>query len=347
MLTTLKRRTVLGLTAAMAVSSPAIAQQRTLVINSFGGAYEQTHRKAVIEEFERQNNVKVQVITVYSADALAQLRAQKAAPQFDILHFSGGQEAVAAREGLLDKVTLADLPMNGKSLYPFATAGLERGEGPVMQIAAMGLIYHADKVKPAPTSWKDVLDPKFKGHIVLTDFSNSYGLLSALMLNQALGGSLDDVGPGMNALKGIVKDATVISRSPDIQLNFVQNDAWLAPYAQDYAFALRKAGVPARFALPQEGIAGSLITINAVAGRPNRDLALKFIDFSLRPEAQEAWAKDLRYSPVNKDLKLDAEIAGDVVYGEEAVKKLVVFDPIKIGEKRQGWVDQWNRLIGK
>ena len=54
-----------------------------------------------------------------------------------------------------------------------------------------------------------------------------------------------------------------------------------------------------------------------------------------------------RYSPVNKDLKLDPETAADVIYGEEAVKKLVTFDPIKIGEKRQAWVDQWNRLIGK
>ena len=244
-------------------------------------------------------------------------------------------------------MSAADLPENGDKLYPFATAGLARGEGPVMQVAAMGLIYHSEKVKPPPTSWKEVLDPKFKGHIVLTDFSNSYGLLSMLMLNQALGGSLDDVDPGFKALESIIKDATVISRSPDIQLNFAQNDAWLAPYAHDYAFALRKAGVPARFALPQEGVAGSLITANAVAGRPNRDLAMKFIDFSMRAEAQEMWAKDLRYSPVNRALKLDPETAGDVIYGEEAVGKLVVFDPIKIGEKRQGWVDRWNRLVGK
>jgi putative spermidine/putrescine transport system substrate-binding protein len=343
----LTRRTILLSAAALSLSSPSLAQQRTLVINSFGGAYEQTHRKAVIEPFEKLHNVKVNVVTVYSADALAQLRAQRAAPQFDVLHFSGGQEAVAAREGLLEKATLADLPTSGAHLYPFATAGLERGEGPVMHVAAMGLIYHADKVKPAPTSWKDLLDPKFKGRVVLTDFSNTYGLLSALMLNQALGGSIDNVEPGFNALQSLVKDSTVIARSPDIQLNFVQNDAWLAPYAQDYAFALRKAGVPARFALPQEGVAGSLITSNAVAGRPNRDLAMKFIDFSLRAEAQEMWARDLRYSPVRRDVTLDPETAADVVYGEEAVRKLVVFDPIKVGEKRQAWVDQWNRMLGK
>lgn len=334
------------LAAALALlAAPALAQQ-TLVINSFGGAYEATHRKAVIEPFEKANNVKVQIVTVYSADALAQLRAQKAAPQFDVLHFSGGQEAVAAREGLLYGIAAKDLA-NASEIYPFALAGLERGEGPVMQMAVMGLIYHADKVKPAPTSWKDTLDPKFKGHLVITDFANSYGLLSFLMLNRVLGGDLDNIQPGLDAMKGVLKDATVIKASPEIQANFAQNDAWLAPYAQDYAFALRKAGFPARFVAPVEGVPASLITVNVVAGRPdaNTALAIKFVEASLRAEAQALWAQELRYSPVNRTAKLDPEVAADVVYGEDAVKKLVVFDPIKIGEKRQSWVDQWNRLV--
>ena len=330
-------------TALVAFSLSALAQQ-TLVINSFGGAYEATHRKAVIEPFEKANNVKVQVVTAYSADALSQLRAQKAAPQYDVIHFSGGQEAIAAREGLLHKFSASQLAV-ASEIYPFALAGLARGEGPVMQMAVMGLIYHADKVKPAPTSWKDVLDPKFRNHLVLTDFGNSYGLLSFLMFNRVMGGDLDNVQPGFDAIKTVLKDATVIKASPDIQNNFAQNDAWLAPYAQDYAFALRKAGFPARFVAPIEGVPGSLITANVVAGRPNTALAIKFVEASLRAEAQAMWAQDLRYSPVNRTTQLSPEVAADVVYGEDAVKKLVVFDPITIGEKRQSWVDQWNRLI--
>lgn len=339
----MKFRSVPVAATLLAFAFSAFAQQ-TLVINSFGGAYEVTHRKAVIEPFEKANNVKVQIVTAYSADALAQLRAQKAAPQFDVIHFSGGQEAIAAREGLLHKFSASQLP-NASEIYPFALAGLERGEGPVMQMAVMGLIYHADKVKPAPTSWKDQLDPKFRGHLVLTDFGNSYGLLSFLMLNRVMGGDLDNVQPGFDAIKGVLKDATVIKASPDIQANFAQNDAWLAPYAQDYAFALRKAGFPARFVSPSEGVPGSLITANVVAGRPNTALAIKFVEASLRADAQAMWAQDLRYSPVNRTTRLSPEVAGDVVYGEDAVKKLVVFDPIKIGEKRQSWVDQWNRLV--
>jgi putative spermidine/putrescine transport system substrate-binding protein len=326
------------------VAATTVAQQPTLVINSFGGAYEQTHRKAVIEPFEKATGARVQVVTLYSADALAQLRAQRAAPQVDILHFSGGQEAVAAKEGLLAKLDPAKLP-NMANAYPFATAGVGRGEGVVVHVAAMGLIYHADKVKPAPTTWRDVLDPKFQGHLVLTDFSNSYGLLSFLMLNRTLGGTLDDIKPGLDAIRGVLKGSTVISRSPDIQANFAQNDAWLAPYAQDYAYTLRRAGFPARFVQPTEGAAASLITANIVAGRPNLDLAHRFIDFALAADAQAMWATDLRYTPVNRRAQLPAEVASDVIYGEDAVAKLVVFDPIKIGENRQGWVDQWNRLL--
>ena len=74
----------------------AAAAQETLVINSFGGAYEKIHRELVIGPFEKAHNVEVKVITAYSGDTLAQLRAQKDNPQFDVVHFSGGLETAAA-----------------------------------------------------------------------------------------------------------------------------------------------------------------------------------------------------------------------------------------------------------
>ncbi len=86
-----------ALAVATALVTPAAARDK-LIINSYGGAYEQIHRKLVIEPFMKKYDVDVQVVTAYSADALAQVRAQKASPQFDVIHFSGGQEVVAARE---------------------------------------------------------------------------------------------------------------------------------------------------------------------------------------------------------------------------------------------------------
>ena len=222
-----------GLLALLAAND-ALAQTE-LVINSFGGAYERKHRELVIEPFEKANNVKVTVTTVYSADMVAQLRAQKAAPRFDIVHLSGGLEATAAAEGLLAPIKPEQLA-NYADLYPFAVQNIAKGEGPAYSAAVVGMLYDANKAKPAPQSWLDIANPAYAGHLVLTDLSNNWGLLSFLMINKVAGGTLDNITPGLDIVKKSLAGATVLSKSPEIQQAFAQSDAWVAPYAQDYAF---------------------------------------------------------------------------------------------------------------
>lgn len=125
--------TVLSLSALL--STTAFAQDTTFTINSFGGAYETAHRACIITPFEEETGVSVNVVTAYSADAFAQLRAQKDAPQFDVIHFSGGQEIVGAAEGLLAPIDAASLT-NAADVYDFAKANLAKGEGPAYSIAA-------------------------------------------------------------------------------------------------------------------------------------------------------------------------------------------------------------------
>lgn len=330
---------------ALVAAGGAVAQTE-LVINSFGGAYEREHRKLVIEPFEKANNVKIVVTTVYSADMVAQLRAQKAAPRFDVVHLSGGLEAPAAAEGLLAPIKPEQLA-NHADLYPFAVQNLAKGEGPAYSAAVVGMLYDANKAKPAPQSWLDVANPAYAGHLVLTDLSNNWGLLSFLMINKVAGGTLDNITPGLDIVKKSLAGATILSKSPEIQQAFAQSDAWVAPYAQDYAFTLTQAGLPVKFVQPKEGAVFSPITVNLVAGRPNQALALKFIDFSLRAEASAGWAEAFRYAPVNRKAQLSAEAAAGVLSGEEATKTLVTFDPIKIGQMRGAWTEQWNRAIAK
>ncbi|MEM7446269.1 MAG: extracellular solute-binding protein, partial [Pseudomonadota bacterium] len=137
--------------ATSLLAGTALAQE-TFVINSFGGAYEEAHRQLVIEPFEEMYGVEVEVVTAYSADALAQLRAQADSPQFDVIHFSGGQEVTAAAEGLLAPI-MPDQLSNYDQLYPFAVEGIEQGQGPVYSVAVLGLLSEGDG---APTSWNDL-----------------------------------------------------------------------------------------------------------------------------------------------------------------------------------------------
>jgi putative spermidine/putrescine transport system substrate-binding protein len=336
---------VLGISALL--GSTAFAQDNALTINSFGGAYEAAHRTCVIDPFEAATGAKVNVVTAYSADAFAQLRAQKDAPQFDVIHFSGGQEIVGAAEGLLAPIDPASLT-NAADLYDFAKANLAKGQGPAYSIAAIGLVYNTEAVTTPPSKWTDLLNPEYSEHLVLTDISNGYGMLSFLMLNQVEGGDLTNIQPGLDAVgKLLDAGAIVVSTSPEIQQEFAQNDAWIAPYASDYAFTLRNAGLPSGFAQGSEGTPASFITANLVAGRPNTDLALKFIDMSISPEAQKCFAEALRYSPTNAKTELSPEVAADVAYGEAGVAGLIRFDPAAIEANRTAWVEAWNKAIAR
>lgn len=336
---------MLGVSALLTGS--AFAQSNSLTINSFGGAYEQAHRKCVITPFEAATGAAVNIVTAYSADAFAQLRAQKDAPQFDVIHFSGGQEIVGAAEGLLAPIDAAKLT-NAADLYDFAKANLAKGEGPAYSIAAIGLVYNSDKVATAPSKWTDLLDPAFGQHVVLADISNGYGMLSFLMLNKVEGGDLTNIQPGLDAVTKLLKaGAIVVATSPEIQQEFAQNDAWLAPYASDYAFTLRAAGLPAKFVQGAEGTPASYITANLVANRPNQELALKFIDMTISKEAQTCFAEALRYTPTNAKAELAPEVAADVAYGAEGVAGLLRFDPAAIEANRKSWVEAWNKAIAQ
>lgn len=346
----MKTRFDLTLLAAASLSllaGAASAQDKTLVINSFGGAYETAHRKCVITPFEKETGATTKVVTAYSADAFAQVRAQKAAPQYDVIHFSGGQEIVAASEGLLSPIDASKVP-NLANVYPVAKANIAKGEGPVYSIAAIGLVYNSQQMPKAPTSWKDLMDPKVSSKLVLTDISNGYGMLGFLMINRVAGGDLKNIQPGLDAVKKMLAGgAIVVNTSPEIQREFAQNGAGIAPYASDYAYTLTKANLPVKFSQGVEGTPASFITANLVANRPNQALALKFIDMSLSESAQTCFANELRYTPTNSKAVLTPDVAATVAYGQAAMKDLFRFDAPTIEANRANWVERWSKTIAR
>jgi putative spermidine/putrescine transport system substrate-binding protein len=185
--------------------------------------------------------------------------------------------------------------------------------------------------------------------LALVDISNGYGMDAFLMINKIKGGTTDNIQPGLDAIKTLVDQGgpVLVSTNPEILSEFSQNDAWLAGYGSDYAYTLKQAGLPIKFVQPAEGTPAEYVTVNLVAGRPNRDLALKFIDMSISKEAQECFTKALRYSPTNKEVELPPDVAVDVVYGEKAISGLIRLDPRAIEANRPKWVEAWKKVISK
>lgn len=318
-----------------------------LVVTSFGGDWEEAYIDAVVEPFEEETGASVELITLYSADAMTQVTAQADAPQIDVVHFSGGQEAVAADEGLISPID-ADELTNVSDLAPGIADSLEEGQGPAMQVVPMGIIYHTEEVSEAPTAWEDVLDEDYAGHVAFTDLTNAYGMQTMLAINEELGGSLDDVTPGMEAIGERVTDGDdiVVATSPDLQAAFAQRNVWIAPYAQDYAYTLEEAGVPVEFTVPESGTTVSYVTANLVEGRENQEAATALIDYSLRVDAQETFVEDMRYSPVNTSVALPEGLEDSILAADD-LDSVERVDPHVIDDNEGEWLDTWNNLISQ
>ena len=90
------------------------AQQtdETLVVNSFGGEYQELFEKTVIEPFEKKFGVKVMHdATGTSSQDYAKIRASKGAPGFDVAAALSPPEVIlGAKEGLLEKITDKEVP---------------------------------------------------------------------------------------------------------------------------------------------------------------------------------------------------------------------------------------------
>src|SRR5579875_2799694 len=105
------RRSVLAGLGGAAVAWPACAQLfqgKELVAQGFGGPTQDVLQRVVFDVFDKRECSRSTQVPLQSAAAFARMRAEAAAPQIDLYQFSGGQERLAAAEGLT--APLGDLP---------------------------------------------------------------------------------------------------------------------------------------------------------------------------------------------------------------------------------------------
>ncbi len=331
---------------ASSSSSPSAAPAATgkLVVTSFGGAYEETQRE-LFKEFEQEYNAEVEVVTLYSGDALAKIRAEKGNQSIDVVQFSGGQESIAGPEDLilkLDESQLTNLP----DLYDSAKD--PNGYAPAYAFSALGIIYNEEEVQTPPTSWKDLWKPEYAGKVAITDISNSFGLQFIVAAAKMMGGDESDIGPGLDELSKLIPNAAAIVKStPEVGNLFAQGEAVIGAYDSGYAFTFRKQGQPIKFASPAEGAVGSFISAQVVKDSPNAELAVKFVDFLLRPDIQQRFAEANGYSPTNKKAELSEELKAVMPNGEEAVGGLIRLNSDLVNANKAAWTEQWNKLISQ
>lgn len=337
-------RAVLLLGLALGATWPALADS-TITLMAYPVLFQERYTKAVIEPFQKANpDVKVNFFgQPTSAQMLGILRAQKAAPQVDVVIFDLAVSKAGTDEGLLTKLDEAEIP-NIKDLFP--TARRPELAGVAVTFDNLVLMYNTDLVKDVPDSWYALEDKRYAGRVAIPAMPDIIGLSLTVILDKAAGGTdyLQSLEKGIVALGKIAPGVQTWDPRPEVYAPVVSGQAALGVGWNARAQLNRDvSGGKLVGVLPKEGSVFQTNTINLVAGTPNAAAAKRFIDYALGAEAQKAFTEAMFYAPTNAKAQISAQ-----AIDRTAVKQLdrmIPLDWIALASRRDATLEQWRRRV--
>jgi len=332
------RRLIFAATA-MAIALPAIAQgQLNLYCSSPNTAWCQ----GMAVGFEKATGVRVAVVQKATGEMLAQVKAEKANPKGDIW-WAGAADSYlqAAEEGLLETyqspnlAQLHDWARRISEISKYQVAGVYGG------ILALGYNTElADKRKlPVPRCWKDLLDPKLKGEVMLGNPGTSgtaYLMLASLV--QVFGE--DEAFTYMKALNANVASYARSGIGPMTAVK--RGEIYVGSTVLHGVINEIAAGFPVKAILPCEGVGYEVGSMAIIKGSRNLDNAKKFADWALTVDAQKIGLEVKEYAiPTNRGVPLPPMVPN------LADVKVINYDFAKYGssEVRKRLLERWDKDI--
>jgi len=234
-------------------------------------------------------DLELEVLRLSTGDLTARLLAEKDNPQNDLIW------GTAATSMIIFK--------NEDMLEPYAPKGLENlqasmvdpesppywvGVDAYLTAFCYNTVLGAQYNLPMPTSWEDLLDPVYEGHLVMPNpASSGTGFMFVSSVLQGLG---EDA--GWAYLDGLDKNMAIYTKSGSKPCKMA--GAGEFPIGISFAFVaarLQREGAPLDFSLPSEGAGFEVEANGLMKGANNPEGAKQFLDWAISDEAMGLYAK--------------------------------------------------------
>jgi putative spermidine/putrescine transport system substrate-binding protein len=342
------RRKVLraGLGAVAATAAPRFAAANDdgpLAAQAFPGITEELARTVIAPAFRQATAKSVNIVPGLAVDAIAKISASPASPPLDVIILDDPTGLVAVSRGLVQTIPADKVP-NGQDVP--AKMHLNRGITQTFQL--IGLMYNAQRVQPAPTSWDDLWNPKFKGRVAIIGPDSSLGLAWMVNIAKARGGSEDDLEPAWKALRDLVPNIATIPRAPGSLVALMeQGQIDIAVGYLSIVQPLRMRGSDVMLAKPSQGWSVVLNVAHIVTNSPNPGLAAAYINAMMDPAVQTKLAGPPAFQfPTNAKVPYQGEIK-NYVNSQDELLTMITTDWAKINPQRSAIIDRFNRDVRK
>jgi len=333
------RQSILAVFLFLCACSSGTDGKTTLIVYS-------PHGKELLGEFEKRfeavnPGIDVRWLDMGSQNALDRVRSEKANPQADI--WFGAPSTMfsqAEKEDLLDAFT----PSWAANVDPAAHSANHFWYGTYQTPEVIA--YNSEALKPedAPKDWDDVLDPKWKGKIIMRDPmpSGSMRTIWAAMILRAMGPDKSPE-PGYAWLRKLEANTKEYAAEQSVMILKLSKQEgvltlWNMP---DIELQRTKYSWPLAYIIPKSGTPVLTDAIAIVKGTKHRKEAELFYEFVTTPESLSYAASEFFRIPSRNDIPKDVL--------PEWMRTLNIpkmdLDWAMVTEKTQEWMDYWNDHI--
>ena len=324
--------------AALAVLSVSVSgckktQTQTLKVYSI---IHDEETEALTKLFTEKTGIPVSYLRATTGELVNRVITEKTDPQADIL--LGGASSYhiqAAKEGALEAYAS---PL-AKNLPSYAVASDNTWTGFCVLTLGVGVNEKRFAQKfpgtPLPTTWEDLLNPAFKGEIVMTNpAASSTGYLFVQNQLQRLGNE-----KGWEYLASLTKNVGQFPDSGSAPAKLLGTGEYAIGVSYLHAITKYNAqGFDVKaISVPQS--VGDVDCISILKNAKNLSAAKKFVDFMLSPKAQSLMSSITFTTPVNPEAKGPE---GGIAIADI---DLIDYDVQKASSEKSEVLDTWSKSI--
>lgn len=332
-----------GTARPVTAAAPAPKLEESMVFAGLGGTVQNGLQKCAIDGFQKKYNVRVEYLPAQPSQTLAKVVAQRTRPTIDVMWSSNAEAYRGFKAGVFVPITpklVPNLANIDPKFKPQPNTGAMIGTG------LYGIGYNAKVFKEKgwapPVAWKDLWDPKFKGHVGIYSITVPVGqgtLAAAALIN---GGSVANIDPGFASLAKLKPNLyTIFTTAPQFDTAFLDEHVWIGAVNAARMVDQKHLGNPIDFIQPEEGVVASNIHLEIIKDAPHPAAAAAFVDWMLSKEVQSCMPTEVGYSPVVGGISVPRNL--EVYYSAKG--KVLPIDWDGMQERLADWLKRWNKEI--
>jgi len=305
------------------------------------------HGRDLLTLFERRfeaarPDVDVRWLDMGSQEVYDRVRSERANPQGDV--WFGGPSlifALGARDSLLE----CHRPGWADAIAP---RGRGAGDCYFASYETPAVILYAEKmVRPAdaPQDWDDLLDPKWKGKLIIRDplASGTMRAIFGLIISRSLKAT-GDTAAGFAWLRRLDGQTKEYVQNPAlVSEKIARQEALVTVWDLPDVLISRRRGMPVGYVFPKSGTVAIEDGIAVVRNSKHAEAARAFVEFVGSVEMQLAAAREVYRLPARLDLPADS--LPDWV--RDVRRRMVVADVDwnLLAERGPDWMRWWDQHV--